>query len=69
LTEAVFDQENAIEQLTSAIYLARAGLREVNKPQGSYLLIGTTGSGKCLGYSQNITVKMPQELAHIIDSL
>jgi ATP-dependent Clp protease ATP-binding subunit ClpA len=36
----------AIETLTSAIKLARAGLREPDKPIGSYLFSGPTGVGK-----------------------
>lgn len=46
LQAAVFDQEIAIEQLTSAVYLSRAGLREPNKPLGNYLFVGPSGVGK-----------------------
>ena len=42
----VFGQDNAIEALSSAIKLSRAGLREVQKPIGSYLFSGPTGVGK-----------------------
>jgi ATP-dependent Clp protease ATP-binding subunit ClpA len=42
----VFGQDNAIGQLTSAIKLARAGLREPEKPIGCYLFTGPTGVGK-----------------------
>ncbi len=42
----VFGQDNAIESLSSAIKLARAGLREPEKPIGSYLFTGPTGVGK-----------------------
>jgi ATP-dependent Clp protease ATP-binding subunit ClpA len=42
----VFGQDKAIEQLTSAIKLARAGLREPEKPIGCYLFSGPTGVGK-----------------------
>jgi ATP-dependent Clp protease ATP-binding subunit ClpA len=42
----VFGQDKAIEALTSAIKLARAGLREPEKPIGSYLFSGPTGVGK-----------------------
>ena len=46
-TEAlVFGQDKAIEALTSAIKLARAGLREPEKPIGCYLFSGPTGVGK-----------------------
>ena len=42
----VFGQDRAIEQLASAIKLARAGLREPEKPIGCYLFSGPTGVGK-----------------------
>ena len=42
----VFGQDNAIEQLAGAIKLARAGLREPEKPIGCYLFTGPTGVGK-----------------------
>ena len=42
----VFGQDNAIEALSSAIKLARAGLREPEKPIGNYLFAGPTGVGK-----------------------
>ncbi|MEM7188213.1 MAG: ATP-dependent Clp protease ATP-binding subunit ClpA [Pseudomonadota bacterium] len=46
LTRVVFGQEPAIDALSSAIKLARAGLREPEKPIGSYLFTGPTGVGK-----------------------
>jgi ATP-dependent Clp protease ATP-binding subunit ClpA len=46
LTGAVFGQEEAIKQLSSAMKMARAGLRDANKPIGSYLFSGPTGTGK-----------------------
>jgi ATP-dependent Clp protease ATP-binding subunit ClpA len=46
LKRAVFGQEEAIDQLTSAMKLARAGLRDPQKPIGSYLFSGPTGVGK-----------------------
>ena len=46
LKTVVFGQDDAIDQLSSAIKLARAGLREPQKPIGSYLFSGPTGVGK-----------------------
>jgi ATP-dependent Clp protease ATP-binding subunit ClpA len=46
LKRVVYGQDLAIEALTSAIKLARAGLREPEKPIGSYLFSGPTGVGK-----------------------
>jgi ATP-dependent Clp protease ATP-binding subunit ClpA len=42
----VFGQDNAVENLASAIKLSRAGLRDHQKPIGSYLFTGPTGVGK-----------------------
>ena len=42
----VFGQDSAIDALASAIKLARAGLREPEKPIGCYLFSGPTGVGK-----------------------
>src|SRR5690606_28265187 len=46
LKRVVYGQDRAIEQLASAIKLARAGLREPEKPIGCYLFSGPTGVGK-----------------------
>ncbi len=46
LKTVVFGQDSAIEALASAVKLARAGLREPEKPIGSYLFSGPTGVGK-----------------------
>ncbi len=46
LNTVVFGQEKAIRALSSAIKLSRAGLREPEKPIGSYLFAGPTGVGK-----------------------
>lgn len=46
LNRAVFGQEEALEALSSAVKLARAGLRDYNKPVGCYLFAGPTGVGK-----------------------
>ncbi|MSO97714.1 MAG: ATP-dependent Clp protease ATP-binding subunit ClpA [Rhodospirillaceae bacterium] len=46
LKTMVFGQERAIDELSSAIKLARAGLREPEKPIGCYLFSGPTGVGK-----------------------
>ncbi|TYR33794.1 ATP-dependent Clp protease ATP-binding subunit ClpA [Mesorhizobium microcysteis] len=46
LKRVVYGQDTAITALSSAIKLARAGLREPDKPIGSYLFSGPTGVGK-----------------------
>ncbi len=42
----IFGQDDAMETLGAAVRLARSGLRDPNKPIGSFLFIGPTGVGK-----------------------
>ena len=44
LNRSVFGQTDAIEQVASAMKLARAGLREPQKPIGAFLFAGPTGA-------------------------
>lgn len=46
LKMVVLGQNQAIDTLASAIKLSRAGLKEPNKPVGSFLFSGPTGVGK-----------------------
>ncbi|MEQ9640821.1 MAG: ATP-dependent Clp protease ATP-binding subunit ClpA [Alphaproteobacteria bacterium] len=46
LNKVVYGQQTAIKVLSSAIKLARAGLREPEKPIGNFLFSGPTGVGK-----------------------
>ena len=46
LKRAVYGQDDAIHQLSAAMKMARAGLRDAQKPIGSYLFSGPTGVGK-----------------------
>jgi ATP-dependent Clp protease ATP-binding subunit ClpA len=46
LKRVVYGQDTAIEALTASIKLARAGLRDAEKPIGAYLFAGPTGVGK-----------------------
>lgn len=57
LKRVVFGQNSAIEALASAIKLSRAGLREPNKPIGSYLFSGPTGVGK---------TEVARQLSHLL---
>src|SRR3546814_6725423 len=57
LKTVVFGQDAAIASLATAIKLARAGLREPEKPIGSYLFSGPTGVGK---------TEVARQLAHIL---
>ncbi|PIE18187.1 MAG: ATP-dependent Clp protease ATP-binding subunit ClpA [Proteobacteria bacterium] len=46
LKERVFGQDQAIQKVARAVKLARAGLRAVERPIGSFLFAGPTGVGK-----------------------
>jgi ATP-dependent Clp protease ATP-binding subunit ClpA len=46
LRSNVFGQEAAVEALTDAVMISRAGLRDENKPAGAFLFTGPTGVGK-----------------------
>jgi len=53
----VFGQDKAIELLSAAIKVARAGLGDPNKPVGSFLFAGPTGVGK---------TEVTRQLAHLL---
>ena len=46
IKQTVFGQDNAIDKIVEAILVSKAGLREGNKPIGSFLFVGPTGTGK-----------------------
>ncbi len=46
LLKEIFGQDQAVKQMAQAIKRSRAGLRDENKPVGSFLLVGPTGVGK-----------------------
>ena len=46
LKESVIGQDEAIEKVTRAILRNRAGLKDPNKPIGTFLFLGPTGVGK-----------------------
>lgn len=46
LKAVVFGQDTAIDVLVDSVMVARAGLREDNKPAGKFLFVGPTGVGK-----------------------
>ena len=60
LQEVVFGQDEAIQKLTKAIKLSRAGLRAQEKPIGSYLFTGPTGVGKT-ELSRQLAIKLGVE--------
>ena len=46
LQARVIDQDEAVESVSNAILRARAGLKDENKPIGSFIFLGPTGVGK-----------------------
>jgi ATP-dependent Clp protease ATP-binding subunit ClpA len=46
MKSAVYGQENAITTLLDKIFVAQAGMKTPNKPVGSFLFLGPTGTGK-----------------------
>jgi ATP-dependent Clp protease ATP-binding subunit ClpA len=57
----VYGQEKAIESLLDKVFIAQAGLKNINKPVGSFLFVGPTGVGKTEAAKQlavNLSVKL-----------
>lgn len=46
LKSNLYGQEKAIDSVLEKIYVAKAGLKPINKPMGSFLFLGPTGTGK-----------------------
>jgi ATP-dependent Clp protease ATP-binding subunit ClpA len=42
----LYGQDHVVDDVLEKIYVARAGLKSVNKPIGSFLFLGPTGTGK-----------------------
>jgi len=59
LQTKVFGQDEALERLADSIYIAKAGLKDPNKPIGNYLFTGPTGVGK------TETAKQLSEIMHM----
>lgn len=61
LKSAIFGQDHAIDILVSAVTMANAGLRDTNKPIGSFLFAGPTGVGKtelCKQLAEQLGMKL-----------
>ena len=46
IKDRLFGQDTAVDTVLEKIYVARAGLKEINKPVGNFLFLGPTGTGK-----------------------
>ena len=42
----LYGQDSVVDTLLEKIYVSRAGLKSINKPVGSFLFLGPTGTGK-----------------------
>jgi ATP-dependent Clp protease ATP-binding subunit ClpA len=61
IKDRLFGQNTAIETVLEKIYVAKAGLKSVNKPIGSFLFLGPTGTGKTelsKLLSENLSMKL-----------
>lgn len=57
----VYDQDEAIENIVDKVLIAQAGLKQENKPIGSFIFMGPTGCGKtetAKQLSKHLGVKM-----------
>jgi len=57
----LFGQDTAVDQVLEKVYVAKAGLKAVDKPMGAYLFTGPTGTGKtelCKLLSENLGMKL-----------
>jgi len=46
IKEKLYGQDEAVDTVLEKIYVSRAGLKAINKPVGSFLFLGPTGTGK-----------------------
>lgn len=61
LKDKVFGQDDAINNIVDAIIVSKSGLRDKNKPIGSFLFVGPTGTGKtflCKQLAEQMGVKL-----------
>ena len=57
----LFGQDGAVSSLVESILVSKSGMRERNKPIGSFLFVGPTGTGKtelCRQLADNLSVKL-----------
>jgi ATP-dependent Clp protease ATP-binding subunit ClpC len=57
LKTKVIGQNHAIEKISRCIRRNRMGLKDPNKPIGSFILLGSTGTGKCITGDSIIKIK------------
>jgi len=64
ISNFVYGQDTAVEELVNAIKMSRAGLRDLNKTIGSYLFSGPTGVGKT-EVAKQLAIQMGVELVRL----
>jgi ATP-dependent Clp protease ATP-binding subunit ClpB len=62
--EFLYGQDEVVDTVLERIYVSHAGLKDPNKPIGSFLFAGPSGTGKCLGASQEIKVRVTDAFAY-----
>ena len=61
IKKKLFGQDGAVSALVESILVSKSGMRERNKPVGSFLFVGPTGTGKtelCRQLADNLSVKL-----------
>ena len=61
IKKKLFGQDKAVNTLVEAILVSKSGMRPTNKPIGSFLFVGPTGTGKtelCRQLADNLDVKL-----------
>jgi ATP-dependent Clp protease ATP-binding subunit ClpA len=59
--DKLFGQDTAVDEILEKVYVAKAGLKAIDKPMGVFLLTGPTGTGKtelCKLLSENLGMKL-----------
>jgi ATP-dependent Clp protease ATP-binding subunit ClpA len=46
IKDKLYGQDSAVDQVLEKIYVAKAGMKSLNKPVGNFLFLGPTGTGK-----------------------
>ena len=57
LKSKVIGQDEAISIISKAIKRNRVGIKDANKPIGSFIFLGSTGVGKCICGDTEMTVR------------
>jgi len=61
IKDKLFGQDMAVDDVLEKVYVAKAGLKAIDKPMGVFLLTGPTGTGKtelCKLLSENLGMKL-----------